>query len=523
MNKLTIVIRADEATDQILVFSPCTPRKEVFKWLAGALRNYKCTASKGKGESRGLQPTYDVSPDVDVLPVQRVIKRTADAAPMNESRMTPYTRQFGYVWDRTPVGGSVGSSVENIDGGITSERHGIENPAWRQQVKSGTNATTPFSGSRETVELVAGEAKLEWWFEGSNGYCSDMRVGHLAAPWISVMRDAELVSRAEAGALKKLHKFILSTQQSADVGESLAEYSQAIRMIGRPLAGMRDLLERTERRVAYNARFAQYVSEAKSRRAMERRIEKYRLDNPQEKEAAIAAGKLYLEWKFGMEPLIRDLADVLAEVYESRLRKLQKSKRFSFRVDSNPVSTTTVVPDVNYLRFDRTETETHYATVRFIVGFKIDSSVAAEQIGILSRIGISPKRFIPTAYAVIPYSWLFDYFTAVNDVIDALFADLSAVAWCCRTDRYESIHTDVEKLNEAETLAAIGTENAKVSASTVFRSSLKRVHVERSIPTDFVPDAQLSVKALGNPERLKILTALILSKVKYPSIFKGKF
>lgn len=515
---LTLVLRNDGETESILQFTPCSPRKEVFKWLSGALQNHKCVNHLASREdSRGLQPTGQLkSLPEDVLPITPRIAVVADAAALNESRITDVPYQHGYIWGRGSDG--KGNSVATESTAITAERHGVENPLWRKQIAEGSNATTPFTGRREAVSMVAGDCGYsfpmgeEVWF--------DREVGHYPVPRGGSPMSSDLASSAEAGALKKLHRYILSTQQSADVGESLAEYSQAVRMIGRPMAGLRDLLERTERRAQYNAKFAAWVGASKNRKQMERRIEKYRLANPEEKEAAIVAGKLYLEFKFGWEPLARDLHGALVELVESQLKRLKKQKRFSFKTDLSLNNEALVVPGLNYFRYDMSSTETHVATVRYIVGFKADDADLREKLSYLKRIGVSPQRFVPTLYAVIPYSWLLDYITALNDVIDALFADLTAVAWVCRTDRYERLLSVTYALNSAETLATLGGVGS-ITGSNPFTSSFKETVVSRTIPDGLVPDVQFNVsKTLNNPGRLKILAALILSKVKYPSLFK---
>lgn len=514
---LTLVLRSNGEPERILTFTPCHPRKEVFKWLSDALSNYKCSDfRKIREDSRGLQPSdqKQVLPK-DVLPIAPVVRRVAAAAPLNEARITDVSYQFGYIWDRGSSG--AGNSVSEYRTAIVAKRRGVENPNWRKQIAEGVNATTPFSGRREMIEMVAGVGGLS--FRSGNETWTDKVVGHFLPTKPQSVQSQDLVSKAEAGALKKLHKFILSTQQSADVGESLAEFRQAIRMVGRPMAGLRDLIERTEKRSQYNAKFASWVADSKNRKQMARRIEKYRLANPEEKEAAIAAGKLYLEFMFGWRPLAQDLHSALQELLQTQLKKLRKQKRFSFRSDFSPMNEVQTVPDINYFRFNVSTVETHVATVRYIVGFKAEAVDAAEKLDYLARIGVTPKRFVPTMYAVIPYSWLFDYFTALNDVIDALFADISATAWVCRTDRYERLMSTTRQLNAAASIAAIGGKG-NVTDSVPFTSSFRDVSVSRSIPDGLVPDMQFSImNTANNPGRLKILAALILSKVKYPSLY----
>jgi hypothetical protein len=57
------------------------------------------------------------------------------------------------------------------------------------------------------------------------------------------------------------------------------------------------------------------------------------------------------------------------------------------------------------------------------------------QIGRAQSLRLLPADWLPTAWDLLPWSWVADYFTNIGDIIQALSFPTSNLVWACETDR----------------------------------------------------------------------------------------
>ena len=85
----------------------------------------------------------------------------------------------------------------------------------------------------------------------------------------------------------------------------------------------------------------------------------------------------------------------------------------------------------------------------------VKRQVQAPQVDALSHFGFTPSEFIPTAWELLPWSFLIDYFVNIGDVIQANIVSLSDLAWANRSDVTAKKHIAVSSPFTAKEYAGL--------------------------------------------------------------------
>ena len=117
----------------------------------------------------------------------------------------------------------------------------------------------------------------------------------------------------------------------------------------------------------------------------------------------------------------------------------------------------------------------------------------------MNLFGASWGDIIPTAWELIPYSFLVDYFTNIGDVLNSWSVRKGDIAWCNQTVRNRGIRTLSElRLNKAYTQSAVTAflqwQSAYISTSP-FRSVREQITRGASIPG--YPDFRIEIPGLS--------------------------
>lgn len=365
-----------------------------------------------------------------------------------------------------------------------NRRDGVTNPLWESQVRKGINATTPMTATRGQVSYYPGYMELE--LQPHPGAYDVIGVaGFLIATTKPIEHySGSLTAKCDSQALSKLHDKLYAIQHDADIGETLGEYKQALSMIGKPLQGLHDLVDLYHRRAA--------VIAANVQRRYGRSLS--RLDPHMVRDLNAALGALYLEFTFGWKPLAHDLIGVIKAMQEKR-GTVATHISVSYKGDTLVSDTTSRNILNNHLVFNVRTVKSVKATVRYQIGIE---PTKVEALSYAERIGFVPERFVPTLYAVLPYSWLLDYFTGINIALDALCDDFKFTTWVCKTERVESITEVVSNPDYSATRARVGVDYKSVSGSPAVSRAV-RTDVRRSIPTSLIPAVTLTVPTSWRP------------------------
>lgn len=332
------------------------------------------------------------------------------------------TKPQGYTSVWTSERNGVKSGPVNRYLSWTDSSSGAANPRFRQQIKAGGNASTDFSGSKGTVEIVVEPECSIYWnvnhdpkqpgysvasgFTGNNTPSFDKSTYTFGAS-------------ADNTAIGRFYKSARSCQTEMQGMTFLGELAETIHMIRSPAKGLRGLLP---------ALLDDYANLAK--RYAGRRLSKKYLHQ--------ALAGVYLEHVFGWLPFINDTKDAI-KAYNSLISQTRHVRCRGFGEESKQVQN---VMSSEVMGFG--DTVTNYTIVgtakRQVVYY---GAVRGNAVGMTQRgldlFGFRADEFLPTVWELTPFSFLVDYFTNVGDIVSAgAFVDAN-LAWVSKTVRLVNV------------------------------------------------------------------------------------
>jgi hypothetical protein len=313
---------------------------------------------------------------------------------------------------------------------VSDTRTKVTDPNWKSKVRRHENATLPYYADRRRYKLTTG--KIERVAYASFGLFDRWEtVGNLVMirdypPPAARPTNDMFESRAYLKWVKKANKELRTLQS----GVSLGELRETIHAIRHPLEslkkGLSDYLRavpsRAEKRLGGNAR---RMSRGKRSKAVGQAI-----------------SGTYLEYANGWAPLVGDIdaaARTLAEHFTASgvsYRKITTSERETDEVHSqyyNPSNGT----DFPVILVDRKDT--------FENSVRITGEVAVHHTGssseLLNSSGFTLGEFVPTAWELLPLSYVADYFFNIGDVLSSYAFLNGSRTWWSVTDRRRRLVT----------------------------------------------------------------------------------
>jgi hypothetical protein len=297
---------------------------------------------------------------------------------------------------------------------------------------------------------------------------------------------------------------------------ALTKYLQKIRQAAVQFSGPIFLGEAEEtRRMLRRPGEALYDSAKNFLQAVAR---KKRL-NPRAWPNALAG--LWLEHSFGWQPLINDVLDA-AKAYR-RLHQPRQIKISASGIDSGKIYDNGTLPSqlsVSYGPASVSNTYCHLteradavATMRFKGALWAQAEMTRWQK--YDLFGFTPSEFIPTAWELLPWSFLADYFTNIGDILSSAVTDTSVVKWTNLTmtlqgDTYLTMHID-----KPAALAALGTRLIEIKGSPGFYHSRRREVTRYTNSGLYLPSFAWELP--GSTKRLlNILALLVQARAVHP-------
>lgn len=351
------------------------------------------------------------------------------------------------------------------------EFFGYKQPGYRARIKARLPATTPASGLKVTIVAPYSTGYVEY---KDPPFHQTYRVQFTGIPWADLIgspaydgsEDLETMNRALVGFLKKCK----SRQRQFQTGVFVGELREAIHLVRKPAVALREL-------------FTTYVKRVRGRG---------RLLPPRQQARLISSQ--WLELQFGALPLASDAkaaAEALAELNirgheESYVRfiaegALDRGTQMIQRFVSQELP---YVLDVRYAQ----EMTAEYRGV-----------VGVNTLGYVNRafpvLGLTLSDFVPTAYELIPYSFLVDYFTNIGEILESASLCLSDVRWHNFTVRRTVGQVIFVRPNQKSELGnQANLLGYSVSPCTSF---ISEDSFSRSVPVLYVPPLAFKLPGFG--------------------------
>lgn len=211
-------------------------------------------------------------------------------------------------------------------------------------------------------------------------------------------------------ALAKLHEDIQSNTAVFSGGTFLGELGSTVRMLKRPGMALRNGL-------------SDYLREASKLKRKLRLL----------KGTHEALTGMWLEYTYGWKPLVQDidgLCETLVEMNSEAIRRSSAKGHKSTERATNSVSRIYYVTTV--VQADRTTFDLWRSRYIYRAGLQFTASIPAANSAarLLQLSGLDTMReFIPTAWNLMPWSFVVDYFTNIGEILQSTATDTSVVRW----------------------------------------------------------------------------------------------
>lgn len=292
-------------------------------------------------------------------------------------------------------------------------RDGVANPNWRRQVAGGENATTNMTAVLMAMEARRGRCVLHYKRPGYPNLTYTVEAeGDMATSAIDFSdpggpyKSTEFVYNLAAA---EFNRKLRSHYEQMQGLTALGELPETLRM----LRGPADLLRQTSEEWLTSVR--KIARKMKSPRKHWREFNK-------------RLSQAWLETMFGWKPLIHDINDSI-DAYKDlqkrltypKVRKVSAGAKKTWNVSdtlATKVGSLSLVgtgPVYRCIRADRYEQH----TVRFKGAVASQADTPAWN-DVQRAFGLDVSAFIPTAWELLPWSFLADYFTNIGDCLNSL-------------------------------------------------------------------------------------------------------
>jgi len=370
---------------------------------------------------KGLPILHTPIPELEAVIFERRHRTLAPSLSPRIRFRTSFVSPKSVSWNDTKSwdgAGNQSSSNTQVRSGVNFDYvntfSGVSNPFWKDEIRQGRNAGTAASGGRTTYEIGFFSAFMEAYDASipPNRYQSEW-YGH---PFVDLPSgpapQSSTVTSVTNRAISRFLDHADNARSSVESGQDFGEVRESLTSLVNPLSSLR-------------RHVLSYFPSLKKVRA------KYR--KPIDLKKALA--DTYLEWTFGWKPLSSDIAQAYVGL-QNRNRQFQlvpihgsAKERFS-----GSQSSVLNAVDSQSLLEQRTNTRSYSEySVKFRGVVKtgaVNGSISAGQV-----LQLDLPHFLPTAWDLLPYSFIVDYFTNVGDVIRAYSMRKSDISWCMKTVR----------------------------------------------------------------------------------------
>lgn len=298
-------------------------------------------------------------------------------------------------------------------------RLGVSNPNWRQQIANFTDAGTAFAAT----DVQYKRHSVATYFLDLNpfhpnqvnpwGYFDPLK--YFGQTYYNVI---PLYDTSQDSAVNNLaiRRFYDSVSSPFDGATFLGELRETIHMFRHPLKQLNDSIDRQikkSRKLRDKA-----VRDARNRRNWPGKklpskpiVDKRTLDMWRK-----AAGSSYLEWKWGVTPLLADISNLFdalkLQLNQPNVEHFKSSAGLKYSLPQVKLGEAAFSSGYAKTTIDRhCHTSVKYTGA---VYSRIDSSLS-----LMDTLIGPPEQLVATAYELFPFSWLLDYGTTMGEALNA--------------------------------------------------------------------------------------------------------
>lgn len=343
-----------------------------------------------------------------------------------KQRTTRVVRHFvGSFWPQIGVGPTTVLSSQTVNGfheWNNVRTTAAQTPFWREIKKRGLNVTTDLQGTKARLQLSQ-PGNIQYRVRTGVGtsteyhdvYTYEGNLMSFAAQTGGFISDQEVLDLAAVEFYKKARQAQTQLQALVVTGEfaqTLAGIKHTVTTIRNGMWGYLDTLRKE-----------------KSKRGRRRTLREHN-----HREITEYLSDQWLSYSFGWKPLLSDLDDsmkylatdteVLSESVPVKAVGKKSAGGFS------GVQSGAGFEHRTYS--EETVTATYHGKVsRNVSGFALFGDATS------ARAGLDPSNWLPSIWELIPYSFLIDYFSNVQEVISAYTFNQQSTMWVNRTIRRE--------------------------------------------------------------------------------------
>lgn len=363
---------------------------------------------------------------------------------------------------------------------------GFKNPSYKGQIARHLNAGTPLSGSRFVVDRKAARGRVFFALEASRSGVSPQRLTWeilgdiLDSNRINVLSpfaDQPTRDYAVNVALTRFYERAWENIRSFDSGVFLGELRESLSMIRSPGKALRRGID-------------SYASTARKRA---RRASSTNGRRNQQSNSSI--GKVlsdtWLEYAYGWRPLISDMKSGAAAIKRLSSDPVEYLRFTVEAGQSKDLITPALAASESVLFLN--QMRYWYSVAKYVgsctVQMQGEVRVRVENPTVFSEdvLGFNWESFAPTAWELIPYSFLVDYFSNVGSVISAWSFPRSRLTWWNRSIRNtaEMQHRMIKRPtpNPSPSDYKIVSDSGPSFLVGAFRTSFTRDQPDLGIPT----------------------------------------
>lgn len=362
---------------------------------------------------------------------------------------------------------------------------GYKNSSWKDQIRDGLNATTPLVASDSSLQIIS-EGIYHILGKTAGGVSWDQS-GSFTSFFQEEAFDSSLQTSVDNQARTKAIQQLSSDFKGLTF---LSELREAISMIRSPASGLRKGIDK----------YCRYAERYRSRAMKTRKgLIEFRK----------AMGDSWLEYAFGWKPLINDiqagfdaLSDRVTRPEYAPFKATYTQQRNVPRRKVTNGSEHQIAWDI-YLSGSEECSSYYQGTVKTF----------CTTSGLPEKLGLFPSEFVPTAWEIVPWSFLIDYFGNIGEVLDC-WATVQRLTFGYVSSGSRRVRTSFSDVH----FKPNGIGGAPLVSSQIGQAVVSRKNVTRtSLTTLPLPVFQMKSK-LSNSKLLNI--AALIAGMKLDSQFR---